>query len=254
MRAKITKRTVDASQSRTRDAFIWDTETKGFGLKVTPAGNRVYVVQARLNGRPVRCTIGKHGAPWTPDMAREEAVRKLGQIAAGINPNEARAEARRDLSLAELCDLYFSEGCNRKKRTTLTTERGQIERHIKPLLGKRLKTPFAPDGYLFLTDVDLYTANTEGVFGALMPANHWALVSVRRLREAFYRRKADPIRQRARLSKEILRMTGRMAGLRACQDPKCALVPSGHLLDIDAKEERYCRICEQKFFEGRMQI
>ena len=137
MRAKITKRTVDASQSRTRDAFIWDTETKGFGLKVTPAGNRVYVVQARLNGRPVRCTIGKHGAPWTPDMAREEAVRKLGQIAAGINPNEARAEARRDLSLAELCDLYFSEGCNRKKRTTLTTERGQIARHIKPLLGKR---------------------------------------------------------------------------------------------------------------------
>ena len=137
MRAKITKRTVDASQSRTRDAFIWDTETKGFGLKVTPAGNRVYVVQARLNGRPVRCTIGKHGAPWTPDMAREEAVQKLGQIAAGINPNEARAEARRDLSLAELCDLYFSEGCNRKKRTTLTTERGQIERHIKPLLGKR---------------------------------------------------------------------------------------------------------------------
>jgi integrase len=70
-------------------------------------------------------------------MAREEAVRKLGQIAAGINPNEARAEARRDLSLAELCDLYFSEGCNRKKRTTLTTERGQIARHIKPLLGKR---------------------------------------------------------------------------------------------------------------------
>jgi integrase len=137
MRAKITKRTVDAAQPGTRDTFIWDTETKGFGLKVTPAGNRVYVVQARLNGRPVRCTIGKHGAPWAPDMAREEAVRKLGQIAAGINPNEARAEARQDLSLAELCDLYFSEGCNRKKQTTLTTESGQIERHIKPLLGKR---------------------------------------------------------------------------------------------------------------------
>ncbi len=116
------------------------------------------------------------------------------------------------------------------------------------------KTPFAPNGYLFLTDVDLYTANSEGVFGALISAKHWAVVSVRRLREAFYRRKADPIRQRARLSKEILRMTGRMAGLSECQDPKCALASSRHLLDIDAKEERYCRTCEQKFFEGRMQI
>ncbi len=115
-------------------------------------------------------------------------------------------------------------------------------------------TPFSPNGYLFLTDVDLYTANTEGVFGALISAKHRALISVRRLREAFYRRKADPIRQRMRLSKEILRMTGRLAGLRECQDPTCVLAPSRHLLDIDAKEERYCRACEQKFFEGRMQI
>lgn len=116
------------------------------------------------------------------------------------------------------------------------------------------KTPFSPDGYLFLTDVDLYTANTEGVFGALISAKHWSLISVRRLREAFYRRKADPVRQRARLSKEILRMTGRIAGLSECQDPTCVLAPSRHLLDIDAKEERFCRVCEQKFFEGRMQI
>ncbi len=116
------------------------------------------------------------------------------------------------------------------------------------------KTPFAPNGYLFLTDVDLFTARTDGVFGALISAKHWAVISVRRLREAFYRRKADPIRQRVRLSKEILRMTGRMAGLAECQVPNCALAASRHLLDIDAKEERYCRACEQKFFEGRMQI
>ena len=116
------------------------------------------------------------------------------------------------------------------------------------------KTPFAPDGYLFITDVDLYTARTEGVFGALISSKHRAVISVRRLREAFYRRKANPMRQRERLSKEILRMTGRMAGLPECQDQKCALAASRHLLDIDAKEERYCRVCEQKFFEGRMQV
>jgi hypothetical protein len=38
---KITKRVVDATKPGERDAFIWDAETKGFGLKVTPAGNRI---------------------------------------------------------------------------------------------------------------------------------------------------------------------------------------------------------------------
>jgi len=137
MQTKITKRTVDAAQPRQRDTFIWDTETKGFGLKVTPVGNRIYVVQARLSGRPIRYTIGKHGSPWTPDKAREEALRKLGQIAAGTNPNEAKAEGKRDLSITQLCDLYVAEGCSKKKPSTLAVERGLIERHIKPLLGKR---------------------------------------------------------------------------------------------------------------------
>ena len=80
------------------------------------------------------------------------------------------------------------------------------------------------------------------------------MVSIRRLREAFYKRRADPVRQRARVVKEILRMAGRLAALSECQDPKCVLAPSKSVLDIDTKEERFCRVCEQKFFEGRMQI
>ena len=39
--------------------------------------------------------------------------------------------------MAELCDLYFREGCGEKKPSTLATVRGRIERHIKPLLGKK---------------------------------------------------------------------------------------------------------------------
>jgi hypothetical protein len=35
-KVKITKRVVDATKPGERDAFIWDAETKGFGLKVTP--------------------------------------------------------------------------------------------------------------------------------------------------------------------------------------------------------------------------
>ena len=70
MTVKITKRTVDAAAHGERDLFLWDAEVKGFGLKVTPAGSKVYMLQYRMGGRDTptrRYTIGKHGSPWTPD-------------------------------------------------------------------------------------------------------------------------------------------------------------------------------------------
>jgi hypothetical protein len=48
-----------------------------------------------------------------------------------------RGEARAEMALAYICDLYLSEGCETKKPSPLATDRGRIERHIKPLLGKK---------------------------------------------------------------------------------------------------------------------
>ena len=58
---KITKRAVDGTNSSTRDAFLWDTQVKGFGLKVTPNGKKVYVLQYRVTGRqtPKRLHFGQ---------------------------------------------------------------------------------------------------------------------------------------------------------------------------------------------------
>ncbi len=61
MRIKITKRAVDAITPCAADQYLWDTEIKGFGLKVTPAGNKVFVLQYRKGGRnsrTKRLTIG----------------------------------------------------------------------------------------------------------------------------------------------------------------------------------------------------
>ncbi len=137
MKAKITKRLVDAARSNKRDTFIWDSAITGFGLKVTPAGNRIYVIQYRIPGRLRRYTIGKHGSPWTPAKARKEASRLRGLIAAGIDPAEEKAKARADPTIAELCELYVAEGCATKKPSTLLRDRSRIDRHIKPLLGRR---------------------------------------------------------------------------------------------------------------------
>ena len=45
---KIMKRTVDALQPEPdRDVFKWDTELRGFGVRVKPSGVKSYLVQYR---------------------------------------------------------------------------------------------------------------------------------------------------------------------------------------------------------------
>lgn len=47
---RITKRTVDALEPSSSDVFLWDEDLTGFGLRVTPAGHKSYVLQYRIPG------------------------------------------------------------------------------------------------------------------------------------------------------------------------------------------------------------
>ena len=119
--------------------------------------------------------------------------------------------------------------------------------------GSPVPTP-DPDATIFVTDVDLFTPSTERVFGDLDPARKTALLSVRRLREAFYRRKADAPKQRARLVKQLLRTIGLLRGLPDCQDPSCAMSAAQVVTDIDRKRERYCAPCWKRLSTGSFRI
>ena len=103
MTAKITKSVVDAAKPAEKDGFVWDGELKGFGLKTTPKGRKVYVAQYRLPGQSTRrYTIGQHGSPWTPITARQEATRILGLVAAGVDPGEEKRLSKNDLTVNQL--------------------------------------------------------------------------------------------------------------------------------------------------------
>jgi predicted Zn-dependent protease len=92
------------------------------------------------------------------------------------------------------------------------------------------------------------------VFGEMDARNKCAVVSVRRLREAFYRRKADPAKQRARLLKLVLQVVGRLQGLADCRDPRCVMAPTGALADVDLKAERLCAVCSRRLATGVIRI
>lgn len=139
MAAKLTKSLIDQTKANDRDTFYWDNEVTGFGLKVTPAGRKVYICKYRFgSGRRAptrRMTIGAHGSPWTVEAARKEARNILAKVALGEDPAREKQSAKKVLTIRELCDEYLEHGTTLKKASTLATDRGRIERHIKPLIG-----------------------------------------------------------------------------------------------------------------------
>lgn len=98
--SKINKSAVDQAKPGERDAFIWDRDIPGFGLKVTPAGGKVYVFQYRIAApgeaartTAKRYTIGKHG-PLTPDQARKRAKELAALVTQGIDPRQQELDAK----------------------------------------------------------------------------------------------------------------------------------------------------------------
>jgi integrase len=126
---------------------IWDTSVAGFGARRQQSDAISYILFYRTqNGRQRWFTIGRHGAPWTPDTARVEAKRLLGEVANNADPAADKKAKRNANTVAELCDSYLTDAkAGRlltrrkvpKKASTLAIDVGRIERHIKPLLGRR---------------------------------------------------------------------------------------------------------------------
>jgi hypothetical protein len=136
---RITKRTVDALQTTGKEYVRWDGELTGFGVRVRASGAKSFVAVYRTGGRNSpqrRVTIGAVGK-IEADTAREHARAIIRQAELGIDYAAEKTKARAELTLGKVCDLYLAEGCDTKKASTVATDKGRIERHIKPLLGKK---------------------------------------------------------------------------------------------------------------------
>src|SRR5262249_28194965 len=138
--ANITKRTVDAAKARKADSYLWDRELHGFGLKVTPAGRKVYLVQYRLGGRKGRTrrvTIGQHGSPWRPTSARTEAKRLLGEVDAGRDPAAEGDKGKADKSLGIVVDQFMAEHKKKLKLATVEEYQRLVRLYVKSRLQNR---------------------------------------------------------------------------------------------------------------------
>lgn len=107
-RKKLTKRLVESvSGNEDREILLWDSEIKGFGVRVFSSGRKTYFVQYRNQfNRTRRKKIGVHGV-ITTEQAREEAKSIIGDVAKGKDPSEESQEQKNKKTMRNLVEKYL---------------------------------------------------------------------------------------------------------------------------------------------------
>jgi len=123
---KLGKREVDglSCPPGRRDILVFDDDLPGFGLRVTEAGTKTFLLQYQTGGRAgrrVRMILGNYGE-LTPAAARRQAEAARGLLRQGRDPKAERAAAlaevgradserkQKALTLAELVDRWEEVG------------------------------------------------------------------------------------------------------------------------------------------------
>lgn len=92
--------------------YLHDDDPKSLSVRITPAGAKSFVFTDKLNGSPLRVTIGSTDA-WTIDAARAEARRLQTLVDQGIDPRNEKRErvAAEEAKRAESkrADVTFKE-------------------------------------------------------------------------------------------------------------------------------------------------
>jgi len=113
------------AQPGDKTQFYFDNHSKapkGFALRVTPTGNKAWILNYYVKGRERRMTLEKGYPAWGPAKARSEANTIKTAINSGADPlaekraaaeaekaKKAARQARANLTLGSLCDAYVEQ-------------------------------------------------------------------------------------------------------------------------------------------------
>src|SRR5215207_6214885 len=106
-RVRLTKSSIDSLPVPNKDVVYWDAGLPGFGVKVTPAGRKAFIVMYRVAGAGSRLrkyTIGPYGRV-TLAMARGQAQKIFAARLDGRDPAEEKRQSRRRLVVDRIDDL-----------------------------------------------------------------------------------------------------------------------------------------------------
>lgn len=108
-RMKLTKASVaEIEADAARQILIWDTEIRGFGLRVAPGGAKAYIMQRRAGTKTRRVTIGR-ADDMSAEAARRKATILAAEFAEGVDPVAAKKERiKRAMTLRDAMEAYIA--------------------------------------------------------------------------------------------------------------------------------------------------
>ncbi len=182
---RLTKRFVESIQPHEKkEQLIWDSELKGFGVRIFPTGRRTYFVQYRTQfGSTRRKKIGVHGVT-TAELARDEAKKLLGEVAKGEDPSKDFQKAKLKPTFEELAHEYLTVYAkpNKKPKSYREDEKMLEGIILKKWKGKKVEEITSYDVQHLHHELreTLYMANRVRALLSKMfnLAIHWHWVSV----------------------------------------------------------------------------
>ncbi len=137
--AKITKTFVDkVAPPASGYAVHWDDSVKGYGLRVSEQGKRVFIVMGRVAGKSIQFTLGPYGT-LTEDAARKRAQKVLQDMREGIDPRAVvKADAAMKVSLQDVLESYVGRPGKLKDSTAR-----EYRRHVEVTFAKWAALPIA---------------------------------------------------------------------------------------------------------------
>jgi integrase len=150
---------------------IWDYRVPAFGLRVSPTGNKSFVLLYRHKGRPRRLTLGKYPIVSLAE-ARNRAIAALGEVARGIDPRVKKATANHIMRFDDTVDMFVRTYCSQHNRAS-------TRRETERLLRARFASRWAARDLREIGKADIVKIVDETLqMGAPSAANH-ALATIR---------------------------------------------------------------------------
>ncbi|MGB6118037.1 MAG: Arm DNA-binding domain-containing protein, partial [Mesorhizobium sp.] len=123
---KITKRLVDAIEPEMDEQTLWDSELKGFGVRMMPTGVASYIIKYRTaDGRQRKMALGRTTV-LTPEQARQLAREHLTTVTTGGDPSAARSQLRKTATVSEVADDYLAAAKLRLKSGSYSAAESNI--------------------------------------------------------------------------------------------------------------------------------
>ena len=132
---ELTARLARETKAGEKDTILFDKALPGFGLRIHPSGRKVWIVQARIEGRSRRMVIARYGE-MSLAQARRRARDMLQRIRAGDNPADDILREKRTPTVKALADEYLRRCDPYWKPSGRKTVRIYLNARILPAFGR----------------------------------------------------------------------------------------------------------------------